>query len=444
VTRAPRAHRADLPVYLVCLLAGIVCNMFSGNSKLLGFPIGPDRLFIAAGLVLLILDQQPWLKVKLRLRPVHVFSILIIGLALWSAVDHHTLTTSLGFYALLDRLVVPFVFFVVAPVVFSTPGRRDLLLKTLVIVGIYLGVTAFFEVAGPHSLVFPRFILDPNVGIQVGRARGPFTESEADGLVMCQCAFVAAVVVSAARFSRRWRVVAAFACLACGLGMLLTLTRSIWIGSVLGVIVVCALTAGLRRYLLPFLAVLALGVVVALATIPGLHEQASARAETTRSLWDRENTDQAALRVIDQHPLTGVGWLRFIDVNQDYVRQARGYPITNINIEVHNVVLSRAAELGIPGGALWVLAVLFGPCLVFIRRAPPGDLAGWRIASLGGTACWLVTIMLSPVPYPMPNMLVWLEAGIALTPYLTRSFGSQRLTSGQESTRRFETAGASA
>jgi putative inorganic carbon (HCO3(-)) transporter len=258
--------------------------------------------------------------------------------------------------------------------------------------------------------------MDPNVGIQFGRARGPFTESEADGLAMCQCGFAAAFAVS--RLPGRWKAFSVATIGVCSIGVLLTLTRSVWIGSGLGVAVVCIVTPALRRYLIPLAIGLGLVVLATLAVLPSVRTDASARATTTRSVWDRENTDAAALRIVEQHPLTGVGWVRFVDVSGNYVRQARGYPITNINIEVHNVTLGRAAELGIPGAALWILAVLAGPGLVFLKRRPPGDLAGWAIVSMGSTCCWLVAINLSPVPYPLPNLLIWLFAGIALIPHL--------------------------
>jgi putative inorganic carbon (hco3(-)) transporter len=415
----PSSSRRDVPAYLLCFVGAVFFNMFSGNSKLLGFPIGPDRLLFGAGLTLLLLDRAAWRQLKLLPRPVHVFSIAVLVLAAWSAYEHGTLGTSLGFYALLDRLAVPFLVFALSPVIFSTPARRDLLLRCLVVMALYLGATAIFEMVGPKSLVFPRYILDPNVGIQFGRARGPFTESEADGLAMAQCGFAAAF--ASIRLPGAWKALSRIAVGLCALGVLLTLTRSVWVGTGLGVVLVCILTKGLRKYLLPILAATALVVIVAFAVVPGLKGKAYSRATTQRSVYDRQNTDAAALRVIERHPLTGVGWLRFIDVSQDYVRQAHNYPITNINIEVHNVPLSRMAELGIPGGALWILSVLAGPCLVFFRRRPVGDLAGWRVASIGGTGCWLVAIMLSPVPYPLPNLLVWLESGIALMPYLASS-----------------------
>ncbi|MDQ1540500.1 MAG: putative inorganic carbon ((-)) transporter [Actinomycetota bacterium] len=421
--RRQQQQPRDLPAYLLCFVGAVFFNMLSGNSRLLGFPIGPDRLLFGAGLTLLLLDHAAWRQLRLLLRPVHVFSLAVIGLATWSAYEHGTLGTSLGFYALLDRLAVPFLTFALAPVIFSTPARRDVLLRCLVVMGLYLGATAIFEMVGPKSLVYPRFILDPNVGIQFGRARGPFTASEADGIAMLQCGFAAAF--ASTRLPGAWKLLSRIAVALCAVGVLLTLTRSVWVGTGLGVVLACVLTRGLRKFLLPLVAAAALVVAVAFAAVPGLKAKATTRATTQRSVHDRQNTDAAALRIIERHPLTGVGWLRFIEVDQAYVRQAHNYPITNIDIEVHNVPLSRMAELGIPGGTLWLLAVLAGPCLVLFRRAPHGDLAGWRVASIGGTGCWLVAIMLSPVPYPLPNLLVWLESGIALIPYLAAPRPSQ-------------------
>ena len=60
--------------------------------------------------------------------------------------------------------------FAVAPIAFSRSEDRLLLMRTLALLGIYLGVTAFLEVIGPQSLVWPRYIMDPSVGAQFGRA----------------------------------------------------------------------------------------------------------------------------------------------------------------------------------------------------------------------------------------------------------------------------------
>ncbi|WP_369052481.1 O-antigen ligase family protein [Kineococcus terrestris] len=405
------------PAYVWCFLATIVFNVFSGHWDRLGAPVGLDRIAFAGGVLLLVLDPWAWHQRRLRLRPVHVAVVGLVAVAVLSAIAHDTLLGNYGLFALLDRIVVPFAMFCLAPVVFSTAARRALLLKTLVLLGLYLGVTALLETLQLWSFVFPSYIADPDVGIQFGRARGPFAASEAMGMACAACFFAAGLAV--VRFRGGWRLLSAAVLALSGGGVLLSLTRSVWVGLVLGVLAVMLIDRRLRRFTPVALLGGAALVAVLLATVPGLQDSVDERAGTTRSVLDRLNTNAAALRVVEQEPLTGVGWTRFVDVASTWVRQADDYPITNVAIEVHNVPLSRAAELGIPGAALFLACIAFGPVRAAFQRGRRDELADWRYVSIGMTAVWLVTIMLSPVPYPLPNTLTWLLAGIALIPYLS-------------------------
>jgi hypothetical protein len=135
-------------------------------------------------------------------------------------------------------------------------------------------------------------------------------------------------------------------------------------------------------------------------------------------VFDRQNTNAAALRVIEAHPLDGIGWMRFLPESIDWVRQADSYPVTNVDIEVHNVVLSRAAELGLVGAALWICCVLAGPVLAVLRRPIGPDLSDWRLVLLGYGCVWVSCTMVSPVPYVLPNDLLWLLAGLLLRDHL--------------------------
>jgi O-antigen ligase len=419
----PAADRGPRrPAYLWCFLALLVCNVFSGHWDLLGLPIGLDRLFFGLGLVLLVLDPWAW-RSPLRVRPVHVAMFALLALVAVSAAGHSTLLSSLGLFAMLDRLIVPFLMFCLAPVVFNTAERRDLLLKTLVFLGLYLGATAILETLQFWSYVWPQYIGNPDVGIQFGRARGPFVASEAMGMACSACAFAGAV--AALRWRGAWRAIAVISVALSSAGVLMSLTRSVWVGTVLGIILAMMRSPRSRRLLPAVLAVTAIVVLVLLVVVPGLSDNVLGRLGTTRSVQDRQNTNAAALRIVEQHPLTGVGWSKFIEVAPDWVRQADSYPVTNVAIEVHNVVLSRAAELGLPGAGLFIACILAGPWRAVMQRRRPGvrgeDLAGWWAISAGVTAVWSVTIMLSPTPYPLPNSLVWLLAGISLTPYLLES-----------------------
>ncbi|NAZ81528.1 hypothetical protein GTR02_06820 [Kineococcus sp. R8] len=410
--------RVRLPAYVWCFVGSLVLSVFSGRTSELGLPIGPDRVLFGLGGLLLLLDPVAWhAHGRLRWRAVHTAMLAMLALAGWSALGAGTLTTPLGAFALLDRLLVPFLLFCLAPVVFATTAARDLLLKALTLLGLYLGLTAVFESLGPQSLVWPRYVLDESVGINFGRARGPFVASEAMGMALAECGFAAAL--AAVRFRTWWRVLSVVVVGLTAVGVLLALTRSVWVGTAVGVVLACLASRRLRRWLPAVLGAAAVALLLLLAVVPGLQDTVGERAGTTRSVDDRANTNAAALRVVDAHPLTGVGWLRFLDVGEDYVRQADDYPVTNVNIEVHNVVLGRAAELGLPGAALWVLCAALGPVAAALRRVREGtEAAQWRLVAIAATAMWLFPVMLSPNPYPLPNFLVWLFAGIALRPRL--------------------------
>lgn len=414
--RAERVDRTDLPAYLLLVLAGIPSQVLSGNSRLLHLPISPDRLLFAGALVLLVVDRAAWQDLRLRLRGVHVLLAAMLALTIWSAAAHGTLRSSLGFYALLDRLFLPFVFFCLAPAFFRTAARRDLLLRVLIVLGLYLGVTAFLEIVGPSGLVLPRYVMNPELGIQYGRARGPFLASEADGLVLVTAGFAAAIGL--VRFRGLWRTLSALTLAACLMGVLLTLTRSVWLGAVLGGFVVALMTPAARRWIPVGFGATVAALLLAFAVVPGLQDKVTERAGTQRSVDDRLNVNAAAFRIIEQHPLEGVGWMKFLDEGVNYVRQSPTYPITNVNIEVHNVILGRAAELGLPGALLFVACIVAGPVAAVARRGARGDLLGWRMIATGTLVAWLVTLASSPVPYPLPNLLVWLLTGLVATGFL--------------------------
>ncbi|MFC5381888.1 O-antigen ligase family protein [Aquipuribacter nitratireducens] len=412
------AVRQGLPLYVWAFTLLVPLSMFTGQAGALGVPLPLDRLVLATGIGLLILTPAAWSR--LRLRPVHVvMGVAVAGIAL-SAAATGVLLDQVALFALLDRVLVPFLLFALAPVVWSTPRRRALLVKVVVVTGLYLGTTALLEMVAPQ-LVWPAYIVDPEVGIQYGRARGPFVASEAAGLVLGMAGAVSALGV--ARLHGTWRSLAGLSVLLCTIGTALTLTRSIWLGTVLGLLAVCVLERRLRLPALVLTVSTALVGVVVVASVPTLQESFTDRATTSRSLFDRANTNAAGLRVVEDRPLTGLGWTRFAaGEGMDYIRQADDYPLTNVRIEIHNVPLSRAAETGLPVALAYVVAVLLSLVTPLLRHYD-GEQHGWRLVAVASVLMWLTAAMLSPVPYPTANYLVWLLAGVAAAPVLTRDGG---------------------
>jgi len=402
------------PAYVWFFLAFLATNMLSGYSKLVGFPIGPDRLLFASFVVLLVLDRRTWQVRRLRVGFIHLCMLALVLLALESAQRVGNLTSGLGGFALLDRLVIPFVLFVLGPFVLSSPARRDLFLKFAVLMALYLGLTALFELAGPRALVFPRYIVDPSVGIHYGRARGPFVEAVANGVVMVQVGFAAGF--AAVRFRTWWRYASVLAVLLCSLGVILSLTRSVWVGAAASVALAGMIIPRLRRYLPSAVVGGVIAVGALLTFVPSLSTGVNSRVNDQRPIWDRQNTDIAALRIIEQRPLTGIGWEQFVDHGVDFVRQARDYPITATHLEVHNVLLARGAELGLPGLVLFVACLALGPARGIFSRSRDSEHEGWRVVLLGSSVAWFSGAMLSPFGTPLPNFLMWLFAGMVLAP----------------------------
>ena len=294
---------------------------------------------------------------------------------------------------------------------FGRERQRRFLLGVLIAVGAYIGIVNFFEGVGLKGLVFPTYITDPAIGLHFGRARGPFVESVADGLSLYMCAVAAAIGFSI--WHRRWvRVVCTAVIVLAALGMLFTVTRAVWIGAIAGTLVAMLTMPRTRRYIPVALAIGAVGVFAALVLVPGLATKADTRLQDRSPVWDRYNTNSAALRMVEARPIFGFGWQTFPTVGPDYMRQADSYPLTGAGLEVHNVFLSHAGELGLAGATLWAVALFGAVGGSIVRRGPP-ELHPWRIGLIAIFVAFLVVANFGPLSYPFPNLLLWTWAGIA-------------------------------
>jgi O-antigen ligase len=396
----------------VTLSAGIVLLSFSGSWGRLGLPpaVAPARflLLLGAAAALLRAPGDGPLRARPRLGIEHALLAAAVAWALASALAAGTLGS--GAFRLLDRYgAMAFVVALAAPVAFATARDRRTLLLALTGLGAYLGVTAIFEIAGPHALVFPRYIADPTYGIHPGRARGPFVEAAINGFALFACGAAALVLATRERGLRR-AVPLAVAAL-CALGLVLTLQRTIWIGASAALLVVLLSRAELRRWLLPSAGAVALLVVGALAVVPGLAGHAAARQAAQRSVWDRINLDNAALAMVRARPLTGFGWDRFTAVSAPYFWQADGVPLTAGDVIPHNALLANAAELGLPAALLWGggIAAAVGAALRGRRRR--GALP-WGDALLGLSVVALALALFTPMlqPWPLVVLLTWAGA----------------------------------
>jgi putative inorganic carbon (hco3(-)) transporter len=397
------------------LTAGIVTTMFAGHWDQLGLSTttSPHRVLIVAGLLALILRAPPARdRPDIEFRPVHYVLAAALAYALVSALFAGTLDRSNARFLLLDEFgLLPFMMFLVAPVAFATERQRRILLGSLVAVGAYLAVTAIFEKLKLRGLVVPSYINDPNIGTHFDRARGPFVEAGANGLALFACALAAGI--SLTLWHRPWqRLAAGLVVVLAPVGLLLTETRSIWLATAIGALVAVITTAGLRRLLIPIVAVAVAGVMIAIAAIPGVGDQVRERQKDKGSVYERQNTTGAGLRMIADKPLIGFGWDRGNDFIDPYFRLDPNIPLKGATAGFHNVYLQYGVALGVLGLALWLLGGGMAVAGALIQRGPP-SLRPWQVGLKAFVVAWAVLGLSSPTSYSFSTFLLWTWAGVA-------------------------------
>jgi len=406
---------------------GLAMTVFSGNADAIGLPISPDRILVVAGVGSMVLGLPGYEKRRsLVFRPLHAVLAATAAVGTVSAFAAGTLADQLAMFALLDRLgLVPFLVFTLAPLVFSTKQDRNNLLVVLVGTGAYLGITALLEGTGNAQLAWPRYIGNPGYGSHFGRARGPLAEPGGFGMAMYACA-VASAIAFVTWETRRSKRVAAAVALLCMVGTIFTLTRAVWLATAVATVMALLATQRTRRVLLPIGMAATVALLAALTFVPGFADAVSERSSDQRPLWDRFNTNRAALAMIREHPLTGVGWYSFEEEAPEYMEVSDSYPLTGVGIPVHNVPLGHAAELGLVGATLWLVGLGLAVGAAVLR---PGyeELDPWRLGMVALFIHFAVIASFAPLGYAFGNLMLWTWAGITAMTHTSRPLTPEEL-----------------
>jgi putative inorganic carbon (HCO3(-)) transporter len=396
------------------LSASLALSVFSGRWVYMGVPLPLDRVLLVSGAAVLLLrigaaKNRP----PLRLGIVHVLLFAVVVMAVVSALWAGTLGVPETRIDILDRLgVIPFIWFAIAPVAFYDVARRKILLGMLVGLGFYLGLTSLFEGLGVEELVWPGFIVDPDIGSFVERARGPFLESVGNGVTMIGCATAAVIALAhwRDRLARGFAYATIGLCLA---GIVLTYTRSVWIAAVVGVFGALLAFPDVRPKLAPAVVAAAVALGVATATVPGLSDKLSDRFTENGPVWVRQHTNAAALRMIAEKPVLGYGWRTFQRESGYFFRDIGETKLTGFHEIAHNIFLVRVQEVGLLGGALWfaALALAFGAPV--FRRAT-GELALWQRGYVVVILAMVVVALFTHLGFPFQGSLIGAWAGLLL------------------------------
>lgn len=236
--------------------------------------------------------------------------------------------------------------------------------------GLYLGFTAVMETFQVWSLVFPRYIANPDLGLHFGRARGPMLNSVSLGVQLAACTAAAWLLIP--RASRSMQLFWFGGCCLMSFGVLLSMTRSTWLGLAGAAVTVICLQLPKEWRKTAFLGTIVLGGLLLVIGKDALLElkREDSGAVSAHSAQQRLAFIQVSQQMFADSPLWGVGFGRYYDKKLPYLTDRRQwFELESIrDLHHHNTFLSILVETGMLGLAAY-LAVLGGFFWI-----------GWRLA----------------------------------------------------------------
>jgi len=395
----------------------LVVALFVESYTQIGVPV--DRvLFIAlfGGWLVSVLNGER----RARFGLIEGLMLLYLAMMVLSAFADHQYGTGEIFQP--DSLVAtsalfPFGLFVIARGTLNDERHMRLFLWTVIAMGFYLAMTNVFQDLGLNSLVYPQSILDPSLGVNPERARGPLLNSAADGVVLV-IGFVAALYV-ASRDDERWRRLALIAAIPMPIGIFLTQTRAVWLAAGVAVIVGIMFARGFRRW---YIAVALIGIAFVVANWQTFlsPDRASGGVTSASEIESRLNDVATLNAAIADKPLTGWGISRYPEVNTNRheawgdIKWQAGFGFI-----AHNTPLVIAAELGLLALGAWIgiiVAIVVATGRAW-RQLPRSGLASrgfiftvWLVMMI-----WLVnSLVIDMRVFGVINGLVFAWAGIAV------------------------------
>ncbi len=405
----------------------------------LGTVFGPS-FFHIDGPIQLSVDRMLWFGmfalavVGLRLGYAHLPSlhrvdVLVIGIVLWTLVSaissKHVTAGPPPSARWLFYMLMPAGMYLIARLIDIRNLDVRWMLGGSIALGIYLALTALFEIYGFHSLVYPKFITDPETWEFYGRGRGPLMNPSGNGILMS----IALVATSIGLVYSGWRGKFVYGLLTLILfaGVYATLTRSAWMGGIAAVGIVAFMHSPRWQR------VLALSIVVLIggASVAGFKDQV-VRMKRDKNLTAEDAEKSMKLRpllavisweMFKDRPIVGHGYGHYFAHNDPY-HSDRSYdlPLESARTYAqHNVFLSILVDTGLIGFSLFVgwLMMLCGMGWQLARRADAKPESRWvGLLILGTMLAYFCNGMFQDVMIiPMVHMFLFFLAGVAVTVY---------------------------
>ncbi len=352
-----------------------------------------------------------------------MLALLVAILAVMLTKGHIKIRQFLNGYA------VPFAMFVVAKNSFrSYRDVQRFLLWFAVPLSFYFPINNFFEHFRLNNLVFPTYILNPQIaGVEIEwgeRALGAFLQPVATGMAMVSVYLLSLYRLSGMR-GRLPQLMRLFITAVTPVAIFWTLTRSVYLGFFSALIVLIVFSARQRKLAAFIVLAAVLGIMANWSNVT-TSERSQGGLATETTAKGRLVLAEVSLKMFADRPFVGVGFTRFTEYSKPYVGTVRstllGYREHWIgkNVNQHNQFFTILTEIGLIGFIpLVVTYILMFRYLVKARHTPAANYDRELVVTI--TAVWvgyLVNVQfMEPRFFEFMNALPYILAGIIVGGY---------------------------
>ncbi len=357
------------------LVAWLLAFPFYRGWSFLQFPgmpnIGPDRLIWLALLGIVFVSWALRRDESFKPGAVEFAMAVFLAVTVYSMLRVDALSNRDAVGDFLGRHFIPMTLFVVARALTRDEAQMRRLMVATSLMALYLGFTAICENYKLTAFVFPRYIMNPNIGSHFGRARGPLLQAAANGTLLGMLFVLnlyAALHVKGALRS----LFSAAAGLAV-VGIYFTYTRAAYLGLLAGMAFYFVRSSRARRILLASTPLVVLLAVVVVPVLVGHYEQA--RSDDTLPVLDRINLWATALNMFVHSPIWGHGFYTFPVLSPRYFVEVIKLPRFWVGhgTPSHNSLLEILSDEGLAGFVPYV-AIFVLLALAFRRVRWDGNL----------------------------------------------------------------------
>jgi O-Antigen ligase len=339
-------------VAYICALAIYSPLHVEGWSSAFQRPDNYAIVIVFAGMLFLAVNQKHRWP---RFDPYVSASLILFTL-------HGLIFSRLQFAALLKTILIPLVACELLAAIELEERELDALQIGMAVLGGYIGLVSILERTAASEWMLPYWVgnpslrpLDPSLDewIGSGRSGGTLMQPAFNGLLL---SLIICILLLRSRRGRSWLSIIAISL--CAAGAFFTYTRAVWLGLAVSLIWFPGWCRSFRQAYLRrvALACIAAGLLVVAAGM------ARERLQDSGTIYYRFNLWGAGLRLVEAHPLFGIGFLQFGSAmrgtEQGFGSLLPSAPDVEEDVPSHNTLLTVLAEFG-GVGFLFYMAAFF-------------------------------------------------------------------------------------